>query len=440
MKQRRWLLRIVLALAAGATAAAATWFLWPAAKVAVRTLIHVPPYKPWLLRNAGAVPDLQNQQRAQVALMKSRLVLQTALRDKKVAGLPTVAEHADPVEWLEKEVQADFSVAPTIIRISLSRDKPEDLVVLVNALREAYLREVVERENTQRRERLNKLREMREKFEGQLRANRDERKKLEPAVVAKDAGAQALILAFLQQQLATVEREFLKAKTDLQNANAQLKADQARQKDLAPLPVAPALVDAEVEQHPEVKELRQKVKRLEQSIAVNVKEAVQGEADPLIKELKDKLTVAQEALAARRREVRPEAEQASRRKAQAELDRNISVLQARIAVLTESAAFFEKEATKLRTAIQERAANGAHLHMLKENLGHIEDLVKRLAVEEAAQQVQLAAPKHEQVLEPAVVSHAGAGRGRIAAAALAGLACALLAFACLSLRARVSLR
>jgi hypothetical protein len=261
--KRRWLPGITLALMAGLGVAAVVWSLWPAPKLTVRTLVHVPPNKPWLQRAAGGAPDLQNHQRTQAALVKSRLVLQAALRDQRVAALPMVAQHADPVEWLEREVQADFTVAPEILRIAMSGDRPDDLVVLVNALREAYLREILEPETTQRRERLNKLGEMREKFESQLRASRKDQTALEQKAGAKDAGGQ--------------------------------------------------------------------------------------------------------------------------------------------------------------------------LKVFREDLRHVEELIKKVAAEEAALEVELAAPKREQVLEPAVVPHRATPPWRITTAGLAGLACALLTFACLAL-------
>ena len=59
---------------------------------------------------------MQNHQRAQAALVKSRLGLTSTLRDKKVANLTSVTAHTVPVEWLERETQADFDLAPEISR------------------------------------------------------------------------------------------------------------------------------------------------------------------------------------------------------------------------------------------------------------------------------------------------------------------------------------
>jgi hypothetical protein len=71
-----------------------------------------------------------------------------------VAALITVAEKPNPLEWLTDEIQVDFSMGPEILSIALSGDKPEELVVLVNAVMKAYLDEFANEEVNKRRERL----------------------------------------------------------------------------------------------------------------------------------------------------------------------------------------------------------------------------------------------------------------------------------------------
>ncbi len=102
--------------------------------------------------------EWDSYRRAQVALVKSRLVINAALRDPKVVRLPGVMCRADPVEWLEKRLSADFEVAPEVLRISVTADNEKEAVALANAVREAYLREVVEKEQELRVKRLDKLR------------------------------------------------------------------------------------------------------------------------------------------------------------------------------------------------------------------------------------------------------------------------------------------
>src|SRR5262249_40467367 len=108
--------------------------------------------------------DFTNYQRSQVALVKSREVLNSILKEKEVASLPLIRERAAPVEWLERSLQVDFSIAPEIMSISLSGDRPEELKVIVDTVRNVYLRDIVGRESTERKRRLSKLEELLDKY------------------------------------------------------------------------------------------------------------------------------------------------------------------------------------------------------------------------------------------------------------------------------------
>ncbi len=158
----RWLLNLALSLAVGGSAAAYAWSLCPKPTVTVQTLIRVPPMRPWAGRNAARPPDLEHHQQQQVSLVKSRPRLIAFLRDPLVADLPIITEQPDPVAWLESNLQADFRVAPEVLRIALSGDKPDELALLLNELREAYLRETARREAKPLIQRLSHLETMRD--------------------------------------------------------------------------------------------------------------------------------------------------------------------------------------------------------------------------------------------------------------------------------------
>jgi len=104
---------------------------WPAARAV--TLLHVPPAL-----------------RPPLALVKSRRVLKTALRDPKVANLPGVRGAADPVDWLKRRLSVDFDLAPDILRISVRAANEQEALALATAVRDAYLRVFVGKENAPR--------------------------------------------------------------------------------------------------------------------------------------------------------------------------------------------------------------------------------------------------------------------------------------------------
>ncbi len=219
---------LVTGLILAAAAGIGVYFFMPVPKPTARTLLRVPPQRGIVFRQGGANGDLQNHQRTQVALLRSRLVLNRALRDPQVAKLSIVQQQIEPVEWLEKEVEGDFSVAPEILRISMKGDKPEQLIVLVDAIAQALRREIVDNEKNQRRERLNILSELREKYEGELEDRKKTLRDIERNAGGHDGDVQAMVLSFERQNLTMNERQLLETRTKLREARLELEIHEAR--------------------------------------------------------------------------------------------------------------------------------------------------------------------------------------------------------------------
>src|SRR5262249_18713561 len=92
-------------------------------------------------------------------------VLTAALGEPAVAQLPTVRRQEDPVRWLEEELKIETQGDSMIMKLSLSGDSPTDITQIVNAVREAYLREVVQKEAMQKKEQLTALEDTKGKLE-----------------------------------------------------------------------------------------------------------------------------------------------------------------------------------------------------------------------------------------------------------------------------------
>src|SRR5262249_14161542 len=150
-----------LLAAAGVTALA--WVGLPRglpATYLVRTTLHVSSRRPFLLHAAqDGPPDFAAYQPTQAALITSRPGIIAALAEPRVSDRGLVPRHASRVAWLEKAIKADYSIAPEILSISLSGENPDELVLLVNAIREAYLKEIVNREQNELTTRLDRLKE-----------------------------------------------------------------------------------------------------------------------------------------------------------------------------------------------------------------------------------------------------------------------------------------
>ncbi|HEY7426057.1 MAG TPA: polysaccharide biosynthesis tyrosine autokinase, partial [Gemmataceae bacterium] len=337
----------------------------------------------------------------------------------------------EPVEWLEKEIQADFSVAPEVLRIIMSGDKPDQLVVLADAIVQAYRREIVDNEKNQRLERLRILREMRVKYETQLRTRQKEQRELEKKAGGRDAAARALMLSFERQHLALAERELLQTESKLREARIDLGMQLEREKK--PLPVATipdSVVDEEVDKVPAVKKLLAEDEPLQESIDAHRRLLREPETHAKFQELVQKQKKVQQALAKQRKAARPRILQQLLEKTSGQAITDSSILRGRIAGLEGTEKLLKSDVERLRTVVQGLADNGVELDDFRDEIAHIENLVKRLLGEETALNVELDAPTEFKVLEESQILHAQTKSRKalmIAGAVGGGFALALLA-------------
>src|SRR5262249_41034885 len=128
-----------------------------------------------------AEPDFETYKRTQVVLVKSRLVLNAALRDPRVADLPILTKQLDPIEWLERILEVTFPDNTEIMRIRVRGPSPVESAKLVNAVTDAYMREIVNKERADRSRRLDTLRATISSYENTLHNKRQALRVLQEA-------------------------------------------------------------------------------------------------------------------------------------------------------------------------------------------------------------------------------------------------------------------
>ena len=96
----------------------------------------------------------------QKQLLLSRFVLLAALRKPELAELRSVRQATaagDPVGWLQKQLQVDFPGRAEVMTVSFSGPDPKEAATVVNAVVNAYLKEMFGAERDKRRLRLKQL-------------------------------------------------------------------------------------------------------------------------------------------------------------------------------------------------------------------------------------------------------------------------------------------
>ncbi len=156
--RRYWFLAVVLAFASAVFAFYLVNSLLGTPAYTVRTQLHVAQNKPIILYDtAEGRTDFSTYQRGQIAMLKSRRVLQHAIDRLADKHLSLIENNPDPLGWLETTIQADFALAPEHLRITLKGPKPDELIFILDAVRESYLAICVNAEQARRKERLTDL-------------------------------------------------------------------------------------------------------------------------------------------------------------------------------------------------------------------------------------------------------------------------------------------
>ena len=266
--RRRWLLAITLGILLGLVTAAGVGGFLPAGKYTAYIKLHMPMNPEGVLfAHPEAGFQFDNFQRTQFALLKDRLVLNAALRDPAVQQLNMAAltRGNNPIEWLEKEIRVEKPDGPELPRVLMDGDDPVPTKVLVTAVVDAYLREVVNKQMGHRQQHLDQLKEIAGKYEERLKRIQGARNELQKAIGAGDNRVIAIRQDLAQKQLGLAQGELIKIDADLRRLELEAKTYQAREGAAVEIPdnLVDAYVDKELEGELKAKaELEARLKKL----------------------------------------------------------------------------------------------------------------------------------------------------------------------------------
>lgn len=430
--RRRWPLALILGLAAllGVAAAALRWL---PQRYAARALIQIDSTRSGLIPNPStdARVNFLYFQRGQLALVKNRGVLQAALSRPGVADLPVVKGQSDPVAWLEKQLRADFTVAPEILRLMIAGEDAASNRVILAAVVDAYLDETIEKERRPQTERLDRLKKLQDEYTASLADKRRAIRELAETLGASDPTA----LSQKQQPIAERAGEEWKELKQL-----QLEARQARL-ELASLAgregagdegALEALIDEAVQKSPAVVQLNAEIAKLEQEIADFKQTAVRGDREPAIQPAVARLGLARDALAAKVKELRPAAQAQVREKSRAEIRGKQGELQARVKFLEGLEAAARDRVNETEGKLTALNKEIVRLSDLRAETASVEDVLKKVNAQIETLKIETQVPPRVTPLEePTDVGADGKNPRLIAAGtglAAAGLVVFLVGF------------
>lgn len=248
--------------------------------------------------------------RTQCDLMKTRTVLETALKMPHVAVLK-VAKQPNAADWLEKQLKVKIQDGTDLVEVSMSGEKTAEITILVNAVVDTYLKEVVGTDRLRREARLREYEKIHieniedvQKMIRQLHAM----KMLHPE--GYELRRQASLEAYVDTQIRIfdINRKLTRLKFD--RDFEQVISDQKRL-TMAKDEVPNCLVDDEVNNDPQLKKLTEQRNRLKSTIDsyasfVNTRSPAYAQVQASLKNYQEDYERITKLINARRRELETE--------------------------------------------------------------------------------------------------------------------------------------
>jgi capsular exopolysaccharide synthesis family protein len=362
--RRRWWAAMLLVLVLGPAAAVGAWFLLEAKYTAVAP-VHIASQPPWILNHRDGYSDrgeFATFQKLQAAEMKSRFVLDKVRLRDEVKKLDILRDQADPIAFLDEELKIDFKDGDEIVNIQMLGMDPEAVKTVVNAVREEYFTEVVDRDRKARGERKKVLEEavngQRTQFQQHLRQLNEMANSLGMTAngqpLPKGAGPVS-VAGEKMRHLAEAQRDRLKAQS-------LLKVHEARGKNLATMTISEAELDQAVEQDQEVRFLQVRLDR-QKEIIKGYEEGSPN--DPSLPGLRQRRESLKAKLEARRDEVRKAFADGTRRKAKADYDAALEQYKTDLVAATEQEEALKAEIKKLPVDEEKTVKSSADFERLR---------------------------------------------------------------------------
>lgn len=409
--RRRSALALGIAIVLAAAAGPAAWFLIPMTYKAEAKL-HVAAQAPKILfSTVDNSQDLggdsyKRYQSTQQTLLKSHLVLAAALLDPKVAHYKMIRDHVDPIDWLQKTLGVDFASGSEVMEISLSGSDPEEIAGIVNAVKKAYMDEVVNVDLKRRTERFDHLKKMREHYTELLKKKRDTMRKLAESVGSNDRETLALRQQYAMEHLQFLQKERLEIQSQRRRLEVEIK--QARPETISePAPLSEAELDQLVDQHPAVAnliaELAERESQLETQLATLRRVARRAVTDPAIQALQFTVKDLRARVERGRKKVRPEVRRQAEQQVVIDQGQQGDDLRQELAMLSDLEQRLENEIKSISIVNQSLTNNTLDLQSNQEEVAQMEVAATKIAQEVESLAVELEAPPRIRLIDDATV-------------------------------------
>jgi succinoglycan biosynthesis transport protein ExoP len=402
--------------------AAGIWLFLPLPKMTAYAVFKVEANAPSILNPTGdAKVDFNLYRQTQTTLVRSRMVLNSALSQPSAASNPILAGVSDPVSWLEERVRANFGMGPEFMKVSIEGDNGEALLVLLKAIVEAYLKEVVNRDRTKRLARLTQLQQLFDRETEKLEGSRKKIRDISEEIGSGDPVALATKEKFIQEQIGLTQRELFSIQREINKTLTIAEENSRRLQGLEEVPVPEELVDVGVRSEMAYLIAQRKVEVVEKAAQEYRAALAKGVTNDRMKKLEQELVDAKADLLATESKLRPVVTERLRESVLASSKTKIGTLQERVEDLKAQRGAIEKEVNDLGKKLKDMNFKQVSLEALKQQIAQMERLSDKYSQQVEELKPEIDAPARVSLWEEPTTMMGVEGNRRLKYSLLAGL-------------------
>ncbi len=274
--RQRWAAAVLLGGTLAVITGVSVWVLLTPKNTAFAHLQVSYTVQPILDRAGGSLADFKAVLRTTADEIATPRVVASALRRDEVKRLGLDQKEASPAQAILDDLKVDPKENSEILTITYPHKDPVVATTLVNAIKDAYLQDIVPAKQAERAERVRQLQKVYDEGVDAIKTKRDSLKKIVSNLDTVDPKAwqlQRLELAGelkeKRQAASAVAYELIKARASLDALEAGLKAAKERAEGTG-TPADQATFDAAleeaVEKDPEAMRLREQLRNVQHNI------------------------------------------------------------------------------------------------------------------------------------------------------------------------------
>jgi capsular exopolysaccharide synthesis family protein len=425
--RRRWLPATALALALASIAGILTWVFLPKGFESVAWLRVRDKSGMFGVGGGRDNAEYEAYRKTQVQLIKSPFVLTSALRRPGISSLSTLSTEDDPVGYLMRNIQVSAPMESEVVQVRMRGEDAKEVTQIVNAVAQAYLSDVVNKEKSERLNRRDTLERKYKENMAEVRTSLDTYNNLAKSLGTADTAEVATQRSLLLDHLGTLRAQLNQTQRDLTLIDAELAIMDAKDRGEISLEqsVPEETVDAMLLRDPQFAEFRERLSAIEESMAYQAERSARGGNDPAVKRLEAMRDAMMRRLEDRKEELRPQivaqlAMDSTNRRTGAAAESPV-VLRMRREILAQQLEQTTKDFDKVASEVKSLGAANADLMARKQEIEQLMKVTDQMGVQLNATEIDVNMPNRVELIEEASVPEGSDELFRSMLSALAAL-------------------